>query len=48
MKDGADVLLGAVNHTACMPLPVDFTLLTLFCLGLFLASLRNIRRKWIL
>ena len=45
---GADVLHGAVNHTARMPLPVDFTLLALFCLGLFLASLRNIRRKWIL
>jgi ABC-2 type transport system permease protein len=45
---GADVLHGAVNHAARMPLPVDFSLLLLSCLGLFLASLRNIRRKWIL
>ena len=45
---GADVLHGAVNHTASMPLPLDFGLLALFCLGLFLVSLRNIRRKWIL
>lgn len=45
---GADILHGAVNRTATMPLSVDFGLLALFCLGLFLASLRNIRRKWIL
>jgi ABC-2 type transport system permease protein len=45
---GTDILHGAVNHTACMPLPLDFILLTLFCLGLFLVSLRNIQRKWIL
>jgi ABC-2 type transport system permease protein len=45
---GADLLHGAVNHTARMPLPADFGLLALFCLGLFLASLQNIRRKWIL
>jgi ABC-2 type transport system permease protein len=44
---GADVLHGAVNRTARMPLPADFTLLALFCLGLFLVSLRDIRRKWI-
>lgn len=45
---GADALHGAVNHAASLPLPVDFGLLALSCLGLFLASLRNIRRKWIL
>jgi ABC-2 type transport system permease protein len=45
---GADALHGAVNHTARMPIPVDFTLLIFFCAGLFLVSLRNIRQKWIL
>lgn len=45
---GADLLHGAVNHAARLPFPVDFGLLALFCLGLFLASLRNIRSKWIL
>jgi len=45
---GADLLHGAVNHTARMPFPADFGILALFCLVLFLASLRNIRRKWIL
>ncbi len=45
---GADILHGALNHASRLPIPVDFTLLALFCLGLFIASLRNIRRKWIL
>ncbi|MDD5557358.1 MAG: ABC transporter permease [bacterium] len=45
---GADLMQGAVNHAARLPLFLDFALLALFCLGLFLASLRNIRRKWIL
>jgi hypothetical protein len=30
-----------------MPLWLDLAVLTVFCLALFLVSLRNIRRKWI-
>ncbi len=45
---GADLLHGAINRTASLPLPVDYFLLSLFCVGLFLASLLNIRRRWIL
>jgi ABC-2 type transport system permease protein len=45
---GADVLHGAVNRTAQMPAGPALGILTLFCIGLFLLSLRNIRRRWIL
>jgi ABC-2 type transport system permease protein len=45
---GADVLHGAVHGGHSMPLPLDITILGLFCVGLFPASLWNINRKWIL
>ena len=45
---GADVLHGAVNRAARMPPALALGVLTLFCVGLFLLSLRNIRRRWIL
>ena len=45
---GVDILRGAVHGAHVMPLPVDVTVLSLFCAGLFAATLRNIRRKWIL
>ncbi|MDP8234758.1 MAG: ABC transporter permease [Candidatus Erginobacter occultus] len=45
---GADILRAATGGEAALPLSLDFALLTLFALALFLASLRNIRRKWIL
>jgi len=44
---GADILHGAFNVGNAMPLPMDFALLILFSIGLFLVSLRNIRRRWI-
>jgi ABC-2 type transport system permease protein len=44
---GADLLHGAVNQTAHMSVALDLTALAGFCAVLFLASLRNIRKKWI-
>jgi ABC-2 type transport system permease protein len=44
---GADLLHGAVNGTARLPVPLSLAVLTGFCALLFLASLRNVRRKWI-
>jgi ABC-2 type transport system permease protein len=45
---GADLLHGAVNHDAILPAALSCATLTAFCVLLFLISLRNIRRKWIL
>ena len=45
---GADPLHGAVPRTAQMPTPVSMAILAGFCTVLFLASLRNVRRKWIM
>jgi len=45
---GADLLHGAVNRTAQMPAALDLAALGGFCGILFLFSLRNIRRKWII
>jgi ABC-2 type transport system permease protein len=47
MTYGADVLHGAVHGSHHMPFSLDLAILTLFCIGLFAASLRNIRRNWI-
>jgi ABC-2 type transport system permease protein len=44
---GADLLHGAVNGTARMPVAVDLAALGGFCIVLFLFSLRNVKRKWI-
>jgi len=44
---GADLLHGAVNGTARMPVALDLALLAGFCAALFLVSLRNIRARWI-
>jgi ABC-2 type transport system permease protein len=44
---GADVLHGAINHTAQMPVALNLAVLGGFCAVLFAFSLRNIRRKWI-
>ena len=44
---GADMLHGAVNHSARMPIALDLAVLGGFCVVLFLVSLRNIKRKWI-
>jgi len=45
---GVDILHGAVNSDHIMSFTLDFLILGAFCLALFLLSLRNIRRKWIL
>ncbi len=44
---GADVLHGAVHGGHSMPFALDFAVLGVFCVGLFAASLANIKRKWI-
>jgi ABC-2 type transport system permease protein len=45
---GADILKAAVNREGILPLGVSFPVLLLFAAGLFLLSLRNIKRKWVL
>ena len=45
---GADILHGAFNTGNAIPIPIDFALLVVFCIGFFLISLRNIQRRWIL
>ncbi|MFH1490348.1 MAG: ABC transporter permease [Pseudomonadota bacterium] len=45
---GVDILHGAFSGKNAMPLTTDFALLCGFCVALFLISLRNINRRWIL
>jgi len=45
---GADILKAAINGDGILPLWVSFPVLLLFAVGLFLFSLRNIKRKWVL
>lgn len=44
---GADALRGAVHGGNAMPNLLDLAMLVAFCAALFLGSLRNIKRKWI-
>ncbi|HNQ22879.1 MAG TPA: ABC transporter permease [Phycisphaerae bacterium] len=44
---GADVLHAGFCARGQMPLGLNLLVLTAFCAGLFVLSLRNIRRKWI-
>jgi len=44
---GADALHTSINQTSHIPLLLNFSLLTLFCAALFVLSLHNIRKKWI-
>ena len=44
---GADILHGAVHGVHIMPFALDFILLSLFCFGLFVLSLHNIKKQWI-
>jgi len=44
---GADMAHGAIRGAGGMPYPLAFTVLSLYCIALFAASLRNIKRKWI-
>ncbi len=45
---GADVLHGAVHGGNAIPFSINFALLSLFCVGLFVLSLHNIRKRWIM
>jgi ABC-2 type transport system permease protein len=45
---GADILYGSFSTGNTMPILIDFSLLIVFCIGLFLISLRNIKRRWIM
>ncbi len=45
---GADMLHGAVHGGNTLSLTVSFIVLCAFCTALFLVSLWNIRRKWIM
>lgn len=45
---GADLLHASIRRAGRMPLALDFTLLAAFCIVLFVASLMNIRRRWII
>jgi ABC-2 type transport system permease protein len=44
---GADMLHGAVHGGHTMSFSVDLTILGAFCVSLFMISLHNIRRRWI-
>jgi len=44
---GADLLHGAIRGIHSIPYSFDLILLGLFCVGLFILSLRNIKRRWI-
>jgi ABC-2 type transport system permease protein len=44
---GADMLHGAIHGGNIMSFPLDLAILATFCGGLFMVSLRNIRRRWI-
>ena len=45
---GADLLHGAVHGGQVMPFVLDLALLAAFCVFLFVVSLWNIKRKWII
>ena len=45
---GVDILHGAVNGEHIMSFTLDFLILGAFCIVLFVLSLRNIKRRWIL
>jgi ABC-2 type transport system permease protein len=44
---GSDALHGAIHSSGRMPPWLNLSILAGFCLVLFLASLRNVKRKWI-
>ncbi|HDQ39507.1 MAG TPA: ABC transporter permease [Desulfonatronum sp.] len=45
---GADVLHGAVHGGHVLPFSTDLAVLGAFCIGLFMLSLWNIKKRWIL
>lgn len=44
---GADILNQATGRPGLLPLWLEFLILTAFCAGLFLFSLRTVNRRWI-
>ena len=44
---GADMLHGAIHGGNMLSAPIDMAILAVFCVGLFMVSLRNIRDRWI-
>lgn len=44
---GADILHGAIHGGNIMSFPLNLAILAVFCGGLFLLSLYNIRKRWI-
>jgi ABC-2 type transport system permease protein len=44
---GADVLHGAIHAEQSMSFALDIFVLGAFCIGLFVISLQNIKRRWI-
>jgi len=45
---GVDILHGAFGKQNVMPFWLDFLLIGVFCIALFLISLKNVRRRWII
>ena len=45
---GADLLHRAIHQAGHLPLLLNFSLLIAFCIFLFIVSLHNIRKKWIM
>jgi ABC-2 type transport system permease protein len=45
---GVDILHGAVNGEHILSFTLDFIILGAFCIVLFILSLRNIKRRWLL
>jgi len=44
---GVDILHGAINGDHIMSFTLDFIIIGIFCVVLFLLSLLNVKRKWI-
>jgi ABC-2 type transport system permease protein len=44
---GVDILHGAMHGAQAMPLALDFSALSVFCVTLFALSVWNIHRRWI-
>jgi ABC-2 type transport system permease protein len=45
---GVDILHGAINGEHILSFTLDFIIIGAFCIVLFILSLRNIKRRWIL
>jgi len=44
---GADMLHGVIHGGNMMSSSIDMAILAAFCTGLFMVSIRNIRKRWI-